>query len=743
MPLFQAPTSAQARNLLPANGQPVVIVPVFNAYEDVLRCYEAFFRNTPADVPLLVVDDAGWDRRTTTVLEDVFAAAPTSHDVVVLRQHSNKGFLLTMNDAFKAAGRADVVILNSDVVVGPEWLDRLRAAAYASSTVATATTLTNHGTIVSVPNRNVSTDDVPGGLSVDEAARRVAAASALLRPRIPTAIGHCAYIRRSALDLVGSFDEAFSPGYGEEVDFCQRAIAAGLEHVVADDVFVFHKGGSSFGRSPEMERRKYDHEQLVQKRYPYYGHWVRRVAEDPDSALAAALLTARQALLGLDIAIDGMCLGPLPAGTQIVVVEAAQALAARADVGRIVVYTPGVVPAYVSEAFRGLDKVRIQPLGSLMQPVEHRAHVVYRPYQVREEGELDWLRSVADRVVVNQLDLIAYHDAAYFGSDEEWRTYRSLAQLTAFTADGLTFLSEHSRDAARAEGLLAAGQPNRVVYCGTEHTSLSEVEPVAPPPAAGVADGFLLCLGVSYHHKNRLFALRMLAELRAGGWDGSLVLAGAHPPYGSSLAAESEFLLRHPDLAPNVLSMGMVGEAAKEWLYAHAGLVLYPTVSEGFGLVPFEAAHHGVACLSTRAGSLDEVLPESVTVIEDFDPVRAASTARALLDDSGAAAKVVDEILSAGERFTWAGVAESVMEVLQEVVRRPAARVVAIRTESRYGALSELPRQGGGNGAALKVVDAAVAFLVDRPTLRVRLVPPNSRRQYEIRRAINAVRKRL
>jgi GT2 family glycosyltransferase len=747
MTLFRARTPAEVRSLLPANGQPVVIVPVFNSYDDVVRCYEAFFRNTPHDIPLLVVDDAGWDRRSFDLLERVFAAAAPApapaHDVVVLEQASNKGFLLTMNDAFEGAGRADVVILNSDVVVGPEWLPRLRDAAYSSSTIATATALTNHGTIVSVPERNVASDDVPGGLSVDEAARRVAAGSPRLRPRIPTAIGHCAYFKRAALDIVGYFDVMFSPGYGEEVDLCQRAIAAGFEHVVADDVYVFHKGGSSFGRSREIERRKYDHEQIVQRRYPYYGPWVRRVCNDDHSTLSASLLAARRSLLGLHVAIDGRCLGPLPAGTQIVVVETARAIAARTDVAEVVVYTPMHVYPYVEEAFRDSPKIRIRPTPDAKTPVMQKSHVVYRPYQVREEEELEWLRSVGERVVVNQLDFIAYHDAAYFGSDQLWRRYRDLAQLAAFTSDGLTYLSGHSRDAGIAEGLLPAGKPNAVVYCGTEHSTIPSATPTQPGGTEGLAAGFLLCLGVSYQHKNRPFALKMLAELHALGWAGSIVLAGAQPPFGSSLTEEAEFLVLHPELAEHVVTLGMVSEPEKAWLYANAGLVLYPTTSEGFGLIPFEAAHHGVACLSTRCGSLDEVLPPDVVTIDAFDVSAAAALARSLLDDSDAAQKVIDQLIERGADFTWARVADAVMSVLHEVTARSASRVVAIRGEMAYSALGELPLGTGRHSLALKGVDAAIKFFLDRPALRVRLAPPGSRRQELTRRAIDVVRRSL
>jgi len=743
MSLFQARTPAEAASLLPVNDQPVVIVPVFNSYDDVVRCYEAFFRNTAADVPLLVVDDRGWDRRPFQVLKEVFRTAAPAHDVVVLEQVSNKGFLLTMNDAFVAAGRSDIVILNSDVIVGPEWLARMREAAYSASTVATVTALTNHGTIVSVPKRNVATDDVPGGLSVDEAARRVAAGSPKLRPRIPTAIGHCTYVKRSALDVVGAFDPMFNPGYGEEVDFSQRALAAGFEHVVADDVFVFHKGGSSFGRSPEIEKRKYEHEQIIQRRYPYYGPWVRRASMDEYSPLAASLLAARRSLQGLVVAVDGMCLGPLPAGTQVVVVETIRALAERPDVYQVLVYTPAEVPDYVRNAFEGLGKVQIRRAQNLKPQLGEKAHVVYRPYQVRDADELEWLRSVGERVVVNQLDLIAYHDAAYFSRDQAWRAYRDLAKLSAYAVDGLTYLSEHSRDAARSEGLLPDDKPNRVIYCGTEHTALVPVTSVRPPGTESAEAGFILCLGVSYLHKNRLFALAVLAELHRQGWHGSLVLAGAQPPDGSSLAAEAKFLLEHPELAPFVVNLGMISEAEKVWLYSQAGLVLYPTISEGFGLVPFEAAHYGVPCLSTRQGSLVEVLPEDIPVIEEFDPVRAAELAKTLLEDPAAGQKVVDQILAKGTEFSWARVAADVLEVLHEVTSRPACRVVAIQGEQEIAYLGEAG-YGPGAGSPLKRgIDFAVDWFLARPDLRVKLVPPGSKRQELVRQGIDQARRRL
>lgn len=54
-------------------------------------------------------------------------------------------------------------------------------------------------------------------------------------------------MRRSVLDLIGDFDaKSFGLGYGEENDYCLRALMAGFKNVLAHDVFVYHTGRVSF-----------------------------------------------------------------------------------------------------------------------------------------------------------------------------------------------------------------------------------------------------------------------------------------------------------------------------------------------------------------------------------------------------------------------------------------------------------------------------------------------------------------
>ena len=134
MPL--QPASPRRAALLADQPSPIVVVPVYGAYDDVVCCLESIVAHSPAGTGVLVVDDAGADRRAIDLLQ---ALAPTiTQHVVVLHRDVNGGFVRSCNDAFAATPGRDVVVVNSDVVVGPEWLERLTAAARSTDTVATA-----------------------------------------------------------------------------------------------------------------------------------------------------------------------------------------------------------------------------------------------------------------------------------------------------------------------------------------------------------------------------------------------------------------------------------------------------------------------------------------------------------------------------------------------------------------------------------------------------------------------------
>ncbi|MFU8766032.1 MAG: glycosyltransferase family 2 protein, partial [Haliea sp.] len=111
--------------------------------------------------------------------------------------------------------------------------------------IASITPWTNNGEIASLPEFCK-----PNPLPADPEAwaRACAEAGRPEYPELPTAVGFCMYLRRRCIDDIGDFDaEAFGRGYGEENDWCMRALNAGWKHVLCDDAFVAHRGNASFG----------------------------------------------------------------------------------------------------------------------------------------------------------------------------------------------------------------------------------------------------------------------------------------------------------------------------------------------------------------------------------------------------------------------------------------------------------------------------------------------------------------
>jgi GT2 family glycosyltransferase/glycosyltransferase involved in cell wall biosynthesis len=227
------------------NFATTIIIPVYNAYEDTKKCVESVIQHTDHKHPILIVDDASTDLRIKKLLGEF---SLTQSHISVVENFDNLGFVKTCNLAFSASdGSTDVVLLNSDTVVTPNWLDKLINAAYSEKNVATVTPLTNNGTICSVPIW-LESNDIPAGHTIISFASLIENISLKEYPQIPTAVGFCMYIKRDVLNKVGYFDAVnFGRGYGEENDFCCRATNSGYIHIIDDSTFVYHSGSKSFG----------------------------------------------------------------------------------------------------------------------------------------------------------------------------------------------------------------------------------------------------------------------------------------------------------------------------------------------------------------------------------------------------------------------------------------------------------------------------------------------------------------
>ena len=169
--------------------------------------------------------------------------------------------------------------------------------------------------------------------------------------------------------------------------------------------------------------------------------------------------------------------------------------------------------------------------------------------------------------------------------------------------------------------------------------------------------------------------------------------------------------------------------------------MLYPSSVEGFGLVPFEAAAHGTPTLSTRRGSLAEVLPASIPVLDGYEVAAAAQVAWDLLHDEPLARRVVETVRAHGATFTWEQTAKHLEALFADALHASRGRTSALEGQPVVST-SRGPhyRAGARTSDALEVMVRAVIL---RPQLKRRLSPHGSQRQRAARAIISRARRGL
>ena len=243
LPDCQLPASDLATSQSPVR-QLDVIVPVYNQRLLVEGCLASVLGSSnKVAFELVVIDDASTDRELSAWLTNM----AESRRFTLLTNTENLGFTKSVNRGMRLHPHRDVLLLNSDVVVHGDWLDRLRDAAYSDPRVGTVNPLTNASHIGCYPFREAN-GHVTFEISDEQLDALAAAANQARRVMVHTTVGFCQYIRRAVLDAIGYFDAVHFPfGYGEESDFCYRAQKLGWHHLIAGDVFVRHWEGQSFG----------------------------------------------------------------------------------------------------------------------------------------------------------------------------------------------------------------------------------------------------------------------------------------------------------------------------------------------------------------------------------------------------------------------------------------------------------------------------------------------------------------
>ncbi len=176
------------------------------------------------------------------------------------------------------------------------------------------------------------------------------------------------------------------------------------------------------------------------------------------------------------------------------------------------------------------------------------------------------------------------------------------------------------------------------------------------PPEAEITEivggaPYVLAIGSLEPRKNLPYLVAAFGAMADAHPELRLVLAGpdgpARPAVDAAIAALSV------DARARVVITGAVSDAGRVALLAHAHVLAYPSLYEGFGFPVLEAMSIGVPVVAARAGSIPEVAGDAATLVGPTDVRALADALAALVDDDTRRAEQVARGRDQARRFSW------------------------------------------------------------------------------------------
>jgi glycosyltransferase involved in cell wall biosynthesis len=191
--------------------------------------------------------------------------------------------------------------------------------------------------------------------------------------------------------------------------------------------------------------------------------------------------------------------------------------------------------------------------------------------------------------------------------------------------------------------------------------------------------GHILFVGTLEPRKNvpvLLAAYRVLIEREPNA--PALVLAGQVTPEAEAWVAEAGT----PPLKGHVIVEGYVSSERRAELYAGAGVVVLPSLDEGFGLPALEAMALGIPVVASDVGALPEVVGDAGMLVGPADVAGLAGALGRAYADSELAGRMRDAGLARARGFNWPESARTLLGAYRDALLREA-----LQRTSRRGPL--------------------------------------------------------
>ncbi|MCG5053006.1 MAG: glycosyltransferase [Myxococcales bacterium] len=221
-------------------GEKVSVIVVARDHEDALwACLSALVAHTQKAMELIIVDDGSStplrvraEQRLATLRTRAFVSTSW------IRNEGPMGLPFAINQGLAHSTAAELVVMNGDVLVTPQWLVRMSAVLRLSPDIGIVAPTANTGPR---PQRCDMPNALHPPMELDDFAAERRAKYLGEFGGMPRVSGVCLLLRRELVDAIGGFDPSY-PQDGDVEDYCLRATRRGFLVAMAREAYVEHLG---------------------------------------------------------------------------------------------------------------------------------------------------------------------------------------------------------------------------------------------------------------------------------------------------------------------------------------------------------------------------------------------------------------------------------------------------------------------------------------------------------------------
>lgn len=214
-----------------------------------VKSIESVIKHTSLDYELILV--AGED-----IIDDLSSRYESKENIKIIE---NDGSIIDKLNAGINNSLNDVVLLDSDSVVTPKWLQKLIIKAYSQEMIATVSPITNDD----LSDVNLTSDVNNTSMIIEQNAMD----KTIITPLFNT---KCVYIKKEAIYAAGFIETGYANKNFALKDYSLRLLKKGWHHVISPSVYVMvNRENTSSDNDVESDNK------LIQSRYYEYNQSIK------------------------------------------------------------------------------------------------------------------------------------------------------------------------------------------------------------------------------------------------------------------------------------------------------------------------------------------------------------------------------------------------------------------------------------------------------------------------------------